>query len=156
MQAGRGVARGGKVTSVTTGASVESISEWVEKLQTVPRVPGLQYLKVGIDNYLLWAMYDSGSSHTLPSTGLCKELGLAIDTTQPSGSYRLADGSLRNWRAVWNRKFCTLLSPLRTSLPSSPRNRSSSLARIRCRIRAASTSGALVYAPRRGALRRCS
>ena len=73
------------------------MSKWVEKLRTVPRVPGSQYLKVGIDNYLLWAMYDSGSSYTLLSTGLCKELGLAIDTTRPPGSYRVADGSLRKF-----------------------------------------------------------
>ena len=73
------------------------MSKRVEKLRTVPRVPGSQYLKEGIDNYLLWAMYDSGSSYTLLSTGLCKELGLAIDTTQPPGSYRVADGSLQKF-----------------------------------------------------------
>ena len=73
------------------------MSKRVEKLRAVPLVPGSQYLKVSIDNYLLWAMYDSGSSYTLLSTGLCKELGLAIDTTRPPGSYRVADGSLRKF-----------------------------------------------------------
>ena len=97
VQSGRGAARGATVTSVTTSAPVEPMLKRVEKLRAVPRVPGLQYLKVGIDNYLLWAMYDSGSSYTLLSTGLCKVLGLAIDTTRPPGSYRVADGSLRKF-----------------------------------------------------------
>ena len=82
---------------MTTGASVESMSKRVEKLRTVLCVPGSQYLKVGIDNYLLWAMYDSGSSYTLLSTGLCKELGLAVNTTWPPGSYRVADGLLQKF-----------------------------------------------------------
>ena len=54
---------------------------------------------MGIDNYLLWARYDSGSSHTLLSTGLCKELGLAVDKTRSPGSYRVADGLLRKFAA---------------------------------------------------------
>ena len=82
---------------MTTGANVESMSKRVEKLRTVLCVPGSQYLKVGIDNYLLWAMYDSGSSYTLLSTGLCKELGLAVNTTWPPGSYRVADGLLQKF-----------------------------------------------------------
>ena len=42
-------------------------------------------------------MYDSGSSYTLLSTGLCKELGPAVDKTRSPGSYRVADGSLRKF-----------------------------------------------------------
>ena len=82
---------------MATFTNAESMSKRVEKLRTVPRVLGSQYLKIGIDNYLLWAMYDSGSSYTLLSTGLCKELGLAVDTTWPPGSYRVADGSLQRF-----------------------------------------------------------
>ena len=52
---------------------------------------------MGIDNYLLWAMYNSGSSYTLLSTGLCKEPGLTVDKMRLPGSYRLADGSLRKF-----------------------------------------------------------
>ena len=82
---------------MATGASVESMLKWVEKLQTVPHVLVSQYLKVGIDNYLLWAMYDSGSSYMLLSTGLFKELGLAVNMTWLPGSYRVADGSLQKF-----------------------------------------------------------
>ena len=42
-------------------------------------------------------MYDSVLLYTLLSTGLCKELGLAVDKTRPPGSYRVADGSLRKF-----------------------------------------------------------
>ena len=42
-------------------------------------------------------MYDSGSSYTLLSTGLCKELGLAVDTTRSPGSYLVADRLLRKF-----------------------------------------------------------
>ena len=42
-------------------------------------------------------MYDSGSSYTLLSTGLCKELGLAINETQLQSSYRVADGLLQKF-----------------------------------------------------------
>ena len=38
VQVGHGVASGAPVTSVTTAASVESMSKWVEKLQMVPRI----------------------------------------------------------------------------------------------------------------------
>ena len=49
-------------------------------------------MAVGLDNYRLWAMHDSGSSDMLMSTGLCKELGLAVNTTKLPGSYCVADG----------------------------------------------------------------
>ena len=54
-------------------------------------------MAVGLDNYRLWAMHDSGSSYTLVSTGLCKELGLAVNTAKSPGSYRVADGTARKF-----------------------------------------------------------
>lgn len=42
-------------------------------------------------------MHDSGSSYTLVSTGLCKELGLAVNNTKLPGSYHVADGTARKF-----------------------------------------------------------
>ena len=50
-------------------------------------------MAVGLDIYRLWAMHDSGSSYTLMSTGLCKELGLAVNTAKSPGSYHVAYGT---------------------------------------------------------------
>ena len=86
LQTGRGGAGGARVVSATVGESIEPMDRRVDKMHAVPRVPGAQYWKVGIDNYLVWAMHDSGSSYTLVSTGLCKELGLAIDKVKPPGN----------------------------------------------------------------------
>ena len=53
---------------------------------------------MSIDNYLLWAMYDSGSSYTLLlSIGICKELGLVVDKPRSPGSYRAANGLLQKF-----------------------------------------------------------
>ena len=78
---------GAQVFLSTVGESVEPMNRRVDKIRVVPRVPGAQYWKVGIDNYLVWAMHYSGSSYTLVSTGLCKELELAIDKTRSLGNY---------------------------------------------------------------------
>ena len=78
------------------GMTVACMDERVEKLRVVPRVAGSDYWRVGLDNYLLWALHDSGSSFTLVSTGLCKALGLAVDR-RPAGTYRVADGSTRKF-----------------------------------------------------------
>ena len=42
-------------------------------------------------------MYNSGSSYSLLSTGLCKELGLAVNKMRSPGSYLVADGSLQKF-----------------------------------------------------------
>ena len=72
------------------------MDERVEKLHVVPSVTGSYYWRVGLDNYLLWALHDSGSSFMLMYTGLCKALGLAVDR-RPAGTYRVADGSTRKF-----------------------------------------------------------
>ena len=59
----------------------------------VPCIPGAEYLAVGLDNHRLWAMHDSGSLYMLVSTGLCKELGLAVNTAKLLGSYCIAHGT---------------------------------------------------------------
>ena len=50
-------------------------------------------MAVGLDNYRLWVMHDSGSSYTLVFTGLWKKLGLAVNTTKLLGSYHVAVGT---------------------------------------------------------------
>ena len=42
-------------------------------------------------------MNDSESLYTLVSTGLWKELGLAMDKTQSPGNYRVADSTTRKF-----------------------------------------------------------
>ena len=56
--------------SVRMGADVANMTERIDKLRIVPWVLGAQNLKVGFDNYLLWAMHDSGSFYMLVSFGL--------------------------------------------------------------------------------------
>ena len=82
-----------KVISSTVGEGVEPMDCRVDKMQVVPRIVWAQYWRVGIDNYLVWAMQDSESSYILVSTGLCKELGLTIDKTQLPGNYQVDDGA---------------------------------------------------------------
>ena len=53
-------------------------------------------------------MHDSGSSNTLMSTGLCKELGLAVNTTKLLGSYRVADGTERKFAGRLERQVLKL------------------------------------------------
>ena len=71
-----GTIRGATVTSGVSGDGVEEMSKRVDKMHVVPRVPGSWYLKVGLYNYVLWAMYNNGSLHMLVSTRLCRELGM--------------------------------------------------------------------------------
>ena len=98
LQTGRGGADGARVILLAVGEGVEPRDRRVDKMRVVPHIPGAQYWKVGIDNYLVWAIHDSGSSYILVSTGLYKELGLAIDKTWSPGNYRVAgvaDGTTR-------------------------------------------------------------
>ena len=78
------------------GAEVGNMDKSIEKLHVVLRVTGSDYWGVGLDNYLLWALHDSGSSFMLVSTGLCKALGLAVDR-RSAGTYHVADGSTRKF-----------------------------------------------------------
>ena len=77
------------------------MDERVEKLRVVPRVAGYNYWRVGLDDYLLWALHDSVTFFTLVSTGLCKALGLAVDR-RLAGTYSVADGSTRKFRFGWS------------------------------------------------------
>ena len=97
LHTGRGVADGARVISAIAGTGVEEMDKRVDKMRVVPRVPGTYYLAAGLDKYRLWAMHNSGSSYTLVSTGLCKELGLAVNTAKSLGSYRVADGTARKF-----------------------------------------------------------
>ena len=105
LHTGCGVADGERVISAIAGTGVEEMDKRVDKMCMVPRVPGAQYLAVGLDNYRLWAMHDSGSSYTLVSTGLCKELGLAVNTVKLPGSYRVADGTAHKFAGRLERQM---------------------------------------------------
>ena len=93
LTAAKSAAVGARVLSVHTGgANVTPLKSRVDKLRTVRRTPGGLYWYLGLDNYAIWALEDSGSSYTLVSRGLCNELGLPVRTGGALGSYRVADG----------------------------------------------------------------
>ena len=53
LQTGRWGADGARVILSTVGEGVEPRDRRVDKMRVVPHIPGAQYWKVGIDNYLV-------------------------------------------------------------------------------------------------------
>ena len=94
VSAARGAGLGAQVVAVHRGKTdvTTPINHRVDKLRVVKRVPGHLYWYLGFDNYAIWALQDSGSSYTLVSRGLCRELGLPIQAGGTLGSYKVADG----------------------------------------------------------------
>ena len=84
------------------GAEVACMGERLVKLRVVPRVAGSDYWRVRLNNYLLWALHDSGSSFTLVSMRLCKALGLAVYRRR-AGNYHAVYGSTRKFAGLLER-----------------------------------------------------
>ena len=85
LRATHGTVGGATVTLARVGADMATMSERVDKLRVVLCVRGAQYL--------LSYMHNSGPSYTLIPSGLCEQLGLAIDHSKKAGSYRIAYGT---------------------------------------------------------------
>ena len=87
---------GARVVRVTKGDGVAKLSERVDKRHLTRMTPMAQYFDVSLDNYRVYALNDTGSTFTLVSSALAKELGLRIN---PAGKarFKVVDGAVKSF-----------------------------------------------------------
>ena len=68
------------------------MSSRVDKRHLTRRTPTVQYYLVGIDNYVVWCLNDTGSTYIIISSALCCKLGLRILKGAKRRSFRVVDG----------------------------------------------------------------
>ena len=67
---------GARVLSIHTGKEVSSMSSRVDKCHLTRRTPTAQNYLVGIDNYVVWCLNDTGSTYTIISFSTMLRTGL--------------------------------------------------------------------------------
>ena len=68
------------------------MSSRVDKRHLTRRTPTAQYYLVGIDNYVVWCLNDTGSMYTIISSALCRELGLRVLKGAKRHLFHVVDG----------------------------------------------------------------
>ena len=77
--------------SVHTGKEVSPMSSRVDKRHLTRCTSTAQYYLVGIDNYVVWCLNNTGSTYMIISSALCCELGLRVLKGGKRNSFRVVD-----------------------------------------------------------------
>ena len=74
------------VCEACIGDKVQPMSARFDRTRSFHQLPVTHCSRMVVDNYIVWALHNPGSAHTIMSVGACRKLSLEVLSSERAGS----------------------------------------------------------------------